>query len=556
MFKKLDIKMRLLVSFGLVMILALCMAIASISGLNVSRSKLTEFTEGSFLSDIEVKMIRIESSLAALALRDMYISDDHSTYDGLKKEIDSYMESLDQRIKDLKANSYADIDLVEKLEVKLEEWQEIAELTLQAILAGDDELAQDLIVNECSKLLREMKAVSTELDDYTYLQQEEVLEESLSITRITNFVIIAILILTIALGLFISLKLTYSITMPLKELEDATAEMAKGNLKSEITYVSEDAVGRLADSTRKSMSTIQEYINDIDRIMSELSNGNFKVALNKEYIGDFYNINYSIKKFIGSTSFTLAEIRDIADKFVDMSNDMAKDAEILSDGATDQASIIEEFLAQTDTISHSIIDNVNQVNESSDMINDTKQKTEQGIVLMNEMLKAMEDIHESSKSIAEITGVINDIADQTNLLSLNASIEASRAGEFGKGFSVVASEIRELAHRSANAVKEIETIIKTSNKQVESGRTKLADMSVELKDINESVIKTDNMMNSLLHNAELQNTTVQELNSGTNQIATVVDQNVIAARNSADNGNELKEQANNLRQMISYFNID
>ena len=305
MFKKLDIKMRLFVSFGIVIVLSLIMAIASISGLAISRKKLTEFTEGSFLTDISVKMIRIDSSLAAIALRDMYITDDHSSYPELQATMNEYLVDLDQRLQDLKDNPDSDAELVGNLETKIHEWKECAELILEAILAGDDKTAQDLIVNQCSPLLEEMKLASAELDELTFLQQEEVLASSLDIAQTTTLLILGLLLVSIAISLVISLKLTMSIVNPLKELEDASANMAKGQLNTEITYSNNDAVGRLADSMIKSSNTIKEYISDIDRIMTELSKGNFCVELNKEYIGDFSNIDTSIRKFIGDTSGTL-----------------------------------------------------------------------------------------------------------------------------------------------------------------------------------------------------------------------------------------------------------
>ncbi|WP_455716916.1 methyl-accepting chemotaxis protein [Anaerosporobacter sp.] len=553
---KFDIKARLTLAFFAIMLLSLFMAISAIGGLNYSRKKLIEFTTGSYLTDISVKMIRIESGLAAIALRDMYITDNHEDYDELNNNIHEYMTDLDQRINELKENPYSNYDLVEKLEVKLNEWKEIADTTLHAILEGNDETAKKLIVEQCSKLLNEMKDVSVELDEYTLYQQEDVLKSSVNVTKGTVLFVTCILIVVFILGSVISVKMSLSIVNPLKELEIVAKEMSKGNLRAEITYESTNAIGRLADSMRESTSTIREYIDDIDRVMNEIADGNLTVKLDKNYIGDFVNIKTAINKSLSSTSNTLSEIGKIGSLFADMSAVMADDAESLSDGATDQASIIEEFLAQTDTISQSIIDNVEQVNESTKMINSTKCKTEQGITLMNEMLQEMNAIRQSSENISEITGVINDIAEQTNLLSLNASIEAARAGENGKGFAVVASEIRELAQRSAKAVKDIEDLTRASNRQVDIGQKKLGNMSDELKGISESVVKTDEMMNKLLSNAELQSTTIQELNAGTNQIANVVDQNVVSAKNSADNSNELKDQAEKLREMISFFNID
>lgn len=555
MLQKLDIRTRLLTVFTVVIALTVGISITSILGLTLSKNKLTEFTEGSFLTDIDVKMAQIEVGDAARILRDMYITQDTSTYASQTEEIEQNLESINERLINLKSNKTANQELVAQFESKLIEWQKVANEALNFVQMGREDLAYELLIEECPRLLNEVKVIIEQLDQDIYQDQQSVLNSNLRITKVMTLVIAVILVGTIGLCIWSSIKITESIVNPLAELEEAALQMSQGNVKCQISYSGEDAVGRLADSMRKSMNTLHTYIADIDRIMNELSKGNFKVDLSQQYIGDFESIHRSIEKFIGDTSSTLAGIRTIADNFADGSSEVAESSVQLAEGATEQASIIQSFIAQTDNLSQIIVENVDQVNRSTRMMDTTKQKADEGKVVMTEMTMAMHNINEASQKIFEVVGIIDGIAQQTNLLALNAAIEAARVGEAGKGFAVVAQEIRDLANRSMEAVKDIEGMVKNSTLQVGVGQEKVIEMSKELEAISQSVTETDDMLRVLLVNAEVQNNSIRDLNAGTTQISAVVEKNVSASQDSAASGQELASQAEELKDMIRYFSI-
>ena len=272
-------------------------------------------------------------------------------------------------------------------------------------------------------------------------------------------------------------------------------------------------------------------------------------------VNSFATLIEAMDKLSGQMDVTLRDIRTSSEQVMVGSEQLANSAQELAEGAAEQASIIENFIAQTDNLSQSIIDNVEQVNKSTNMMDMTKQKADEGKVVMAEMTQAMHNINEASQNIFEIVGIIDGIAQQTNLLALNAAIEAARVGEAGKGFAVVANEIRDLANRSVDAVKDIEQMVKNSTLQVGIGQEKVIAMSKELEDISHSVQETDDMLKVLLENAEVQNKSIRDLNAGTDQIAAVVKTNVSASQDGAASGQELASQAEELKEVIRYFSI-
>lgn len=556
MLQNLDIKRRLLVSFGIIMVLTLCLSMAAIVGLGVSRGKLNQFTKGSYVTDIAVKTARIEISTAARLVRDMFIEDDTSTYPGYKEEITESLGRLEESLEVLTTNETSNKAIVSRFEETVTKWEAVAKEAVALIEQGNNDAASELLLNECPRLLNETEQIVKELDKDISMQQEEVLGSNVVINNIILVIIVILLIVSIVVSLFVSLKITQGIVEPLKELEDVALEMSKGNMQGTINYRGNDAVGRLADSMRSSRVTLYTYIKDIDRVMDELARGNFKVDLTQEYLGDFKNIQVSIAKFIKDTSGTLSKVRNIAEGFITEPGTIATSSNVLAESATEQAGIIEEFIAQTDVIAQRIADNVKQVNQSTKMIETTKQKAGEGKAIMADMTLAMKNIDEASHNISEIIGIIDGIAQQTNLLALNAAIEAARAGELGRGFAVVASEIRELANKSSEAVKDIENMVKHSILQVAMGQEKLTNTSKSLEEISESVERTDAMMKLLIENADSQNDALSDLNSGTTQISNVVERNVSSAQEEARISQKLAMQAENLKEMITYFNID
>ncbi len=555
MLQKLDIKQRLLASFGIIIILTLSISLTAIVGLNLTRYKLNKFIEGSFVADTSIKMTRIEINIAAGALRDLYITEDISRYPEYKEIIETNLKSVKENIQDLKENLATDTENISKYEAVLLDWETAIRDAINFIEQGNKEDAYSLITEDCYQLLNKSFELVRELDAHTYNQQENVLKSSMLLSNITIGIVATLLIAAIVTSILIVLKITEGIVGPLGELEEAALEMSRGNIQVEIAYRGEDAVGRLADSMRKSMHTLHTYIQDIDMVMDELSKGNFKVDLSQNYLGDFKNIQLSIARFIKDTSTMLFRVRNIAEGFIENAKEMADSSSSLAEDAAEQADIIEEFITQTDVISHRIIDNVNQINKSTEMIEVTKQKAEQGKLVMTDMTSAMNNINESSKSISAIVEIIDAIASQTNLLALNAAIEAARAGEGGKGFSVVAREIRELANRSLEAVKDIEQMVKHSSMQVEIGQDKLMETSERLEDISKSVEQTDATMKLLIENADTQKVAVEDLTTGTDQISDIVKRNVAAAKGEARISQELAMQAESLKEMIRYFNI-
>lgn len=309
--------------------------------------------------------------------------------------------------------------------------------------------------------------------------------------------------------------------------------------------------GNLHDSVR----TIKGYIDDISRVLGELSNGNIDVEIENTYLGDFVALQDSINKIIDSLNMTFADIRAAADQVASGSEQVSGGAQALSQGATEQASSIEELTVSISTISEQTKQNALSASQASTLSAEAKVSAETGNNRMQDMLNSMKDIDEASTSISKIIKVIDDIAFQTNLLALNAAVEAARAGQYGKGFAVVAEEVRSLAGRSANAAKETTDLIEGTIKKVENG-TRIANETADaLSSIMKGVEKASTLVDGIATASNEQATAVSQVSRGIEQVAQVVQTTSATAEESAATSEELSSQAALLREMVGRFQL-
>lgn len=226
----------------------------------MSRNKLEEFKEGSYLTDIAVKMARIETGMAARYLRDMYIQNDPSTYEHYVALIEENLNSLHEGVDFLKATSVENKEQIEQLKVVVGEWENVATQALNLILEGKDALSYELIIEECPRLLNQVDSIAAEIDEAIAIEQEDILNSSVKITQLIIIIVSSLLVISIILSIIISRRITQSIVNPLEELEEAALQMSKGNIQVEIKYDGDDAVGKLAESMRNCMITLNTYI--------------------------------------------------------------------------------------------------------------------------------------------------------------------------------------------------------------------------------------------------------------------------------------------------------
>lgn len=380
------------------------------------------------------------------------------------------------------------------------------------------------------------------------------LKEMISSIRTSVAAMLISTIVMLALGIVAAVFLARNIANPIAAITDRMKLLAEGDLTSEIPETkTQDEIGILTRSFAEAAGMMQLYITEITAALAKISKGNFDVALDKTFKGDFQKIKDAILVITSSLSNTMEQINNVAEQVANDSGHISNGAQSLSQGTTQQASAIEELAATINEISEKVKSNAENAAQASIKANTVGDEVAESNSRMQDMLKAMDDISISSREIGKIIKTIEDIAFQTNILALNAAVEAARAGAAGKGFAVVADEVRSLASQSAEASKNTSVLIENSLKAVENG-TKIADETARaLNLVVESVSGVTTTIDKISTASTGQAESVAQVTIGMDQISAVVQTNSATAEQSAAASQELSAQSSLLKELLGKF---
>lgn len=538
-----------------VIIMMLISGLLSIVVIGVLFANMVHYIENVTVADQAVKICRINVNAAARNIREMALNDDTSSYAGYEKTVEKLLKEVDSELKNLKGTGIIPDSDYEEYSSALSDWGNIGYSIIEKIKSGDKEKAVDEIMNDCTPALNKAVEIAIRLDDITD-------QESNRAAR-TTFIFAVAGIVCIIVCLFSAWTLTKktgkkvldTILEPLRAVEDVAKELTEGNLHSTLDYRSEDEIGRLAHSMRKSIRILGSYVDDIDRAMKLFAEGNFDVKPEVEWRGDFVGILNSFMQFEKSIGETIKGIQNVSNEVSSAADQVASSSNDLADGATNQAAVVEELTATVAGVSEQVENNSKSAKEISGKVDELGNAILESNGKMHEMVDSMHEINEASKEIDKIIATINEIASQTNLLALNASIEAARAGEAGKGFAVVANQVNSLADQSAQAAKESAMLIETSVKAVEKGMVIAGQTAAQLEDVAEnSKIITEEVTN-IAETLETQTTEIRQINEGIEQINDVVQTNSATSEECAAASQEMSSESENLREMIRKFKL-
>lgn len=365
------------------------------------------------------------------------------------------------------------------------------------------------------------------------------------------------IILLLVLMIVIS-KLVYKMLAPLSKVGEKIREFAHGNLNVEIQIESDDEIGQLAEDARSLISDFRLIVKDIEHIMSGMASGNFKVKSNNldYYKGDFNALVVAMRNLRDKMNNTLKQINGGSNQVAVAANQMAESAQSLAEGATEQAGAIEELTASVENVNSMAKESAATARTAAENTYKVAKDAESGQQSMQELVEAMSNINNVSMEIQNIIGAIEDIASQTNLLSLNASIEAARAGEAGRGFAVVADQIGKLATDSANSAVETKNLIDKSLSEIKNGNVITKKTVENLESIIKNISAFAKMAKGASEASESQAEMLDQIQSGIEQFASVVQSNSAAAEESSAVSEELSSQSENLKALVEQFHLN
>lgn len=440
-----------------------------------------------------------------------------------------------------------------------EEYRSASDEILQLSREGKQQEAAKLMIGEA------YKEYTSFTEKLTSLRNEFQVELDWAKTM-ANVCTIIIFVVIVAAGLAIAVVttligkiITNSITEPVEQIDAAVASLRKGELSNVemLTYESEDELGDTIRNLKEAMGILADYVSEISVEVKAIAQGDLTRNGDDitDFLGDFSELKVSLLYILKRFNSTLTEISNLAEQVSSNASEVENASKSLADGATEQAGVIEELNATIDTVVDLAADTAKETQSASSRVKASANKANEEKEKMNDLLMEMEHITEISKEIGNIITDIEDIASQTNLLSLNASIEAARAGEAGKGFAVVADQIGKLAADSAQSVVNTRDLIDKTLVEIEKGNTITRTTAESFNQIIADMESFAEIAENTMEKANSQAESLEQIGQGIEQLSGVVQGNAAASEENTAISINLAEGAAKMHDRVNIFKL-
>ena len=562
-FKEMRIKKRLSSTFGMIVALASVVSIVTVAFIMIMSNRYDHTLHNYAFPQGDIGLAMTEFAEVRSATRAAIGYDEQSNVETVLAQHEEAKAELEKILSEIKLTmvtpeGYAAFAAIEEA---VAAYYVVDEKVLEMGTSGDAALnaqAQDLAFSEMAPLYKAADEAFVHLMDVNVDKGDnmQALLDALSV--IVSAVAIALLVLSVIVSLKMGNKIAAGIDVPLVKVKERLVTFAQGDLASPFPQVdSKDEIAEMAVAAQEMAERLNDIMSDATRVLDEMADGNFDVhtQMEKQYVGDFAGLLKSMRKMNHQMSEALQEVDESAKQVSVGSENMAEAAQALAEGATEQAASVQQMQATIDNLTEGIEKTSFHVKESYEQAQRYEEAAEQSRREMESMMSAMARINETSEKIGNIISEIEDIASQTNLLSLNAAIEAARAGEAGRGFAVVAEQIRNLAEQSAKSAVDTRALIEGSLQEVEVGNKVAVSASESLREVVEGMKAIAQASHELSIVSGEQAHAMEQADAGIAKISEVVQSNSAAAQQSSATSEQLSAQANCMSELVARFKL-
>ena len=548
-----------------VLVMTLFLVLVALISTLVIRSNIEKITEVwspslEYLQDLETMTAKYR-----IKQYQHLVESDAAVMNSCEEEI----QKLESQIEDTGAKLDAIISADSKAQKGRDDY-DVANAAWEKYRAASDEILQlsrEGKQQEASKLMtgevyEEYKAFAEKLTTLCEKFQVE-LDQAKTMANVCTVIIFIVIV---AAGLAIAVVttligsiITNSITEPVEQIDAAVASLRKGELSNVemLTYESEDEFGDTIRNLKEAMGILADYVSEISVEVKAIAQGDLTRNGDDitDFLGDFSELKTSLLYILKRFNSTLTEISNLAEQVSSNSSEVENASKSLADGATEQAGVIEELNATIDTVVDMAEDTAKETQNASARVKASANKANEEKEKMNELLMEMEHITEISKEIGNIITDIEDIASQTNLLSLNASIEAARAGEAGKGFAVVADQIGKLAADSAKSAVNTRDLIDKTLVEIEKGNTITRTTADAFNQIIADMESFAEIAQNTMEKANSQAESLEQIGQGIEQLSSVVQGNAASSEENTAISINLAEGAAKMHDRVNIFKL-